>query len=178
MSIVLEIAKLEEKTLSQWCSKIEVAGGIRRHKEDPHDIDFVVIPKDYICRNNIYNYSIHQKKGNIGAGTHLVSYKIASIEVDIYFATEDNFGAMLLFLTGSSNYNIGMRKLAISKGMKLNQYGLFLGDKCVASKTEEDIYHALGKEWKSPELRGLSTKEARERYGIPSYVRTINHHEE
>jgi len=175
MNLVKEVAKLEEAILRPWCSRIAIAGGIRRKKEDPHDVDFVVIPSSMMNEQYIRDYALFQKKGNIGAGDHLLSYKVNGVEVDIYFATEDNFGAMLLFLTGPSGYNIGMRRLAISKGYKLNQYGLFTGDRCLASKTEEEIYKALGKLWKSPELRGLSGSEIQRRFGVPSNTRVLSY---
>jgi len=173
MSSILTLVEIEKEILSQWCSRIEIAGGLRRKKENPHDIDFVVIPDDIESKTNILRYIKQSQLDSIRTGDNIVSYKVGNIGIDIYFTNKQSFGAMLLFLTGSSSYNIGLRKLAQSLGMKLNQYGLFKDGVCIASETEEDIYHALGKEWKSPELRGLSPAEVKRRYGISSSIRVL-----
>ena len=149
---VTACAYREAIKLARWSSKIEIAGSIRREKPDPRDVDIVLIPNS---KNAVLDYVSKQKKGKIGQGEKLVSYNTDGVEVDLYFATKDNWGAMLLFLTGPQKYNIGLRMVAKNKGLLLNQYGLWNGKRLIASKTEEDIYRKLGKEWKSPELRGL-----------------------
>ena len=60
---------------------------------------------------------------------------------------------MLLAYSTRFGESIGLRVIAKRKGMKLNQYGLFKDGKRIAGKTEKEIYHALGREWKSPEKR-------------------------
>lgn len=172
MDKVVTCAFREAIKLARWSSKIEIAGSIRRGKSNPRDVDIVLIPQSKKAKKEILDYASKQKKGHIGQGEKLASYNIDGAEVDLYFATKENWGAMLLYLTGPQKYNIGLRMVAKKKGLLLNQYGLWkvitrcvLGKKgeelpvdnmkiLVASKTEEDIYKALGKEWKAPELRG------------------------
>ena len=69
------------------------------------------------------------------------------------------YGAALLYFTGSKAYNIELRKRAIARGLKLNEYGLFKGTRRIAGATEESIYEALDLPWTAPERRevgGLS----------------------
>jgi len=152
---IIKLANLIKEEISPFCSRAEIVGSIRRKEKKIKDIDIVCIPNnleeiikyisDYIKDNNFKR---------IRGGLKLISFNTGLCNVDIYFATEDNWGAMLLTFTGSGKYNIGLRRLAKSKGLKLNQYGIWLENKCLASKTEEAIYRLLNKEWKLPELRG------------------------
>ena len=74
-------------------------------------------------------------------------------DMDIRVIPERSYGAALQYFTGSKDHNIHMRTLAISKGLKLNEYGLFRSKKIISSKSEKDIYGALGMEWIPPEMR-------------------------
>jgi len=66
---------------------------------------------------------------------------------------KDQWGVALLYFTGSKEHNIAMRKVAIKKGWKLNEYGLFKGDAVIASKTEEEIYKKLELDYCEPRNR-------------------------
>ena len=81
-------------------------------------------------------------------------------QVDIYRTDPENFGAMLLFLTGPQEYNIILRAKAKRQGMLLNQKGLYTRDtrEFIAGENEEEIYDAMGLQWKVPELRGVKNK--------------------
>ena len=131
---------------------LEIAGSIRRNKPEPNDVDIVLIP---INVRKILEYVSQYSKGNIGRGKNHASYKKAGVEIELYFASEKNWGAMLMYATGTSQYNILLRKYAKFWGFKLSQYGLYKGDKMIAGKTEESIYLALGKKWKEPCKRGI-----------------------
>lgn len=127
-----------------------------------------------MAKEEIIDYVLRHPKGNIGNGRRLLSYKKEGIDIQIWFANNTNIGSMLLFATGNSGYNIGLRNIASRKGLLLNRYGLWDNKgKLLASKTEEDIYFALGKSFKSPELRGLSSKDMREIWGVKSSTRIL-----
>ncbi len=67
----------------------------------------------------------------------------------------DQFGAAILYFTGSKAHNIRLRQRAIDQGRLLNEYGLFdeaTGD-VVVRETEEEIYEALGLRFVPPVLR-------------------------
>jgi DNA polymerase (family 10) len=66
---------------------------------------------------------------------------------------EESFGAALCYFTGSKAHNIALRQIAIDKGLKLNEYGLFAGNRRLAGKTETELYSRLGLRFIPPELR-------------------------
>jgi len=74
-------------------------------------------------------------------------------DMDIRVVPKRSFGSALQYFTGSKEHNIILRKIAIEKGLKLSEYGLFKGAKLVAAETEEEIYKKLGLSWIPPELR-------------------------
>lgn len=151
-SRVVTTAHSEAANLAPMSKRLEIAGSIRRDKPEPSDVDIVLIPKSI---RKIMSYISRYSAGNIGRGKNHASYRKNGVEVELYFATDENWGAMLMYATGTSQYNILMRKYAKFWGMKLSQYGLFKGDRMIAGKTEESIYIALGRRWKTPCKRGI-----------------------
>jgi DNA polymerase (family 10) len=112
-----------------------------------------------------------------GATKSAVKLK-SGIDADLRVVPPESFGAALNYFTGSKEHNIALRELAMKKGYKLNEYGLFKvaerrGSKrettphqnlrfgtgqarkevMIAGKTEGEIYKALGLEYIEPELR-------------------------
>ena len=76
------------------------------------------------------------------------------IDADLRVVPEKSFGAALQYFTGSKDHNIELRKIAIKKGWKLNEYGLFdKNNRQIAGRTEEEIYKKMGLDWMSPEMR-------------------------
>jgi DNA polymerase (family 10) len=63
------------------------------------------------------------------------------------------YGAALNYFTGSKDHNIALREIAVKKGLKLNEYGLWKDKKRIAGRTEEEIYKALGLSFVPPEMR-------------------------
>lgn len=149
---VVAIANRVKKKLAPYCERIEIAGSIRRKKPNPNDIDIVLIAGKNI--NKIIE--IIRSLGEwLQGGNKRIAIMISGVKVDIYFADPENWGAMLLRWTGPHGGNIGLSRQAKTRGWKLSQYGLFdAKNRIIASKTEEEIYNALGKPYKPPELRG------------------------
>jgi DNA polymerase (family 10) len=78
----------------------------------------------------------------------------SGVQVDIYFATKETWGILLLVRTGSKEHNIKLCQHAINKGMKLSvSNGLMKGNEVIASMTEEDIFKGLGMDYIKPEDR-------------------------
>jgi DNA polymerase (family 10) len=75
------------------------------------------------------------------------------MDADLRVVPEASFGAALAYFTGSKDHNVALRRMAQHKGLKLNEYGLFRGDRAIAGPTEEGVYEALGLPWIPPELR-------------------------
>ena len=74
-------------------------------------------------------------------------------QVDLRVVDAAEFGAALLYFTGSKAHNIKLRGLAKDRGLKISEYGVFRGAKRLASRDEEDCYRVLGMPWIPPEMR-------------------------
>ena len=129
------------------------AGSIRRMKETIGDADFLVVssrPKP------VMEYFVHMPEvAHVyarGETKALVRLKSA-LDCDLRVVPRESFGAALNYFTGSKDHNVALRKIAIARGYKLNEYGLFKGRKVVAGRSEEELYQALGLRHIEPELR-------------------------
>ena len=133
--------------------EIDVAGSFRRRKETIGDLDIVVS-----CRNPA---AVIAQFGKFGEVTHVASQgdtrstvRLSSgLQVDLRVVEPAAFGAAMQYFTGSQAHNIELRKVAQAKQLKLNEYGVYRGTKCIAGRTEADVYGALGLDWVPPELR-------------------------
>ncbi len=133
--------------------KAEAAGSFRRKKETVGDIDILAIAKN---REKVSDAIAHLPivRHVVAHGETKLSFDLLSgLRVDIRFVDRDQWGAALLYFTGDKEHNIALRKLAIKRGWKLNEYGLFEGERVIASKEEKDVYEALGFTFVSPERR-------------------------
>jgi DNA polymerase (family X) len=94
------------------------------------------------------------------------------VQVDVRLFAPDEYGAALVYFTGSKEHNIALRNLAIDKGWKLNEYGLFdKGGERLAGKTEAGVYEKLGLKYVPPELReNRGEVEAAKEGGLPELV--------
>jgi DNA polymerase (family 10) len=91
--------------------------------------------------------------------------------VDLRVVPPASYGAALLYFTGAKAHNIRLRNLALERGLKLNEYGLWRGRRRLAGATEESVYAALDLPWIPPELReDRGEIEAAARGGLPSLV--------
>jgi DNA polymerase (family 10) len=134
-----------------YSKRIEIVGSIRRKEKNPVDIDIVVIPKD---RQKIEEVLEKHGRKKLG-GEKKIYFRIDDVEVEIYYTTPDEWGAALLAYSSRFGAGIGLRVVARAKGFKLSQHGLFSRKtgRRVAGRTEQEIYHALGRPWKPPEKR-------------------------
>lgn len=124
--------------------RAEVAGSLRRQKETIGDIDLLVITQEpsKVIEKFV---ALPQTAEILARGeTKGAIRTIWGMQVDLRVLEEKVFGAGLLYFTGSKEHNILLRRVAISKGWKLSEYGLFQGEKFLKGKTEEEIYAALG----------------------------------
>jgi len=132
---------------------VEIAGSFRRRKETIGDLDLLVTGGSPDAVMDAFT-SHAQVLEVLGRGDTKSSVRLASgLQVDLRVVPEASFGAALLYFSGSKQHNIELRKIAIDKGWSLNEYGLTKGERVIASRTEEDIYRALGMAWVPPELR-------------------------
>ncbi len=133
--------------------RVDYCGSLRRMKETIGDVDFLVIARN---PSRVMD-SFVSTPGVIkiwGKGTTKASVRTKEgFDMDIRVVPKKSYGAALQYFTGSKEHNIATRLVAMGKGLKLSEYGLFRGPKMIASVTEEDVYRALGMPWVPPELR-------------------------
>lgn len=147
-----------------------LAGSARRKKETIGDIDMLVVSAH---AKSVMDFVVSMKEvaGIHARGITKSSVRLSDeIDLDVRVVEERSFGAALSYFTGSKKHNVALRELAIKKGWKLNEYGLFSaqrgrdGEKraatqkkvMIAGATEEEIYKKLGLAYIEPELREMA----------------------
>ncbi len=133
--------------------QIEIAGSLRRGKETVGDLDILATCEDSgEVMNCFANYE--EVKEVISHGSTRSSVKLRSgINVDLRVVPDESFGAALHYFTGSKPHNIAVRTLGVKRGLKVNEYGVFKGEKQIGGRTEQEIYAQVGLPYIEPELR-------------------------
>src|SRR5215831_6524563 len=130
------------------------AGSFRRMKETIGDIDFVVASNE---AKKIIDYFISMQEISeiLGKGTSKSFVRLSNgMDADLLVVPEESFGSALQYFTGSKEHGVAMRKVALAKGLHLNEWGIFdKNHNKVAGSTEDDVYHMLDLEWIPPEIR-------------------------
>ena len=135
--------------------KIDIAGSLRRKKETIGDLDILASSEfpDEVMDYFVKYPSVQQVllKGSTKTSVLLND----GLQVDLRVVKKESYGSALQYFTGSKEHNVKMRSIAIKKGFKLNEYGLFdkNTDEYVVGNTEEEIYNTLGLSYIEPELR-------------------------
>ena len=152
------VKRIEERLSGNTGVKQAIAvGSFRRMKETIGDIDYLVSVISKKDGNNIIDYFVNmpEVKEIVGRGSSKAFVKLNNgIDADLLVVPEESFGAAMQYFTGSKEHGVAMRKIAISEGLRLNEWGVF--DKQnhrVAGATEEEVYRVLGLEWIPPEMR-------------------------
>ena len=138
---------------SPYVKKIEVAGSYRRCKDTVGDLDILVMGTK---GKSIINHFIHYEEVHeiLSQGTTRSTVKLYSgIQIDLRVISEASYGAALYYFTGSKAHNISVRKMAVKKHLKINEYGVYKGKRRIAGKTETEVFQAVGLPFIPPELR-------------------------
>jgi DNA polymerase (family 10) len=132
---------------------VTVAGSILRRKETVGDADLLVISRD--AEKVMDSFVSMPEVAHVhGKGPTKSSVRLSNgLDVDLRVVAAESFGAALNYFTGSKAHNVHLRRIAQERGLKLNEYGLFKGDRAIAGPTEEGLYQALGLPFIAPELR-------------------------
>ena len=156
LEVARKIAAEVIKRLSPYCTKIEVAGSIRRRKAIVHDVDIVLIPSDaWNLEGEVL--ALARPFQPKMSGEKLKRFDFNGVQVDLYFASEDTWATLLLIRTGSKENNIRLCSRAKDLGWHLAASGDGLFNetgKRIAGDTEISIYNALGLPFQRPEERG------------------------
>ena len=156
---VYPLVRQIEKYLSELdgVKKAIAVGSFRRMKETIGDVDYLVVSN---APQKVIESFVHMSevKEVLGKGSSKAFVKLNNgIDSDLLVVPEESYGAALQYFTGSKEHGIALRKLSQSKGLRLNEWGLFTSsnsmEEKVAGLTEEGIYQKLGLEWIPPEMR-------------------------
>lgn len=137
--------------------QVTVAGSYRRRKETVGDLDLIAS-----CRAPdpiMEKFTEYEDVEEILAkGSTKTSVRLrGGLQVDLRVVPEKSFGAALYYFTGAKAHNIAVRKLAIDKGLKINEYGVFRHktktEEQIAGTNEEEIFAAVDLPYIEPELR-------------------------
>ncbi|MFA6434965.1 MAG: DNA polymerase/3'-5' exonuclease PolX [Elusimicrobiales bacterium] len=138
--------------------RVTYAGSLRRGRETAGDIDLLAAGRPDGAATEKFT-RLAQVSKILAAGPAKASVLLKSgIQCDLRIVPPEVYGSALNYFTGSREHNVMLRELALKKGMSLSEYGLCrLSDKehkrSVASRTEEEVYAALGLDYIPPELR-------------------------
>ncbi len=135
--------------------EIDVAGSFRRRKETIGDLDIVVTCAPRKAAAVIERFGTFGEVREVAAqGDTRSTVRLSSgLQVDLRVVEPACFGAAMQYFTGSQAHNIELRKIAQANKLKLNEYGVYRGAKCISGRTEQDVYRALGLDWIPPEMR-------------------------
>ena len=134
---------------------VSLAGSIRRMKDTVGDMDILVTSAkpDAVIRSFV---ALPQVATVLERGSTKSSIRHREgIRVDLRVVEPECFGAALAYFTGSKQHNIHLRKMALKKGLKISEYGVFRAStgRRVAGASEEEVYATVGLPWIAPELR-------------------------
>ena len=165
--IVEDLAELDS------VNRVSLAGSSRRLKETVGDLDVLATIDQGVKSSEVMEaLAAHElvdevlAQGETKQRVRLLEREGGGLEMDLRVVPEESYGAAMQYFTGSKEHNIVVRRRAQERGLKVNEYGVFIetgeqgeqGEqdepgKAVAGRTEEDVYAAVGLPWIPPELR-------------------------
>lgn len=156
---LLDVVEPYANALVQHLQSVEgveqaaVAGSYRRRRETVGDLDILVVAKDPVRVSDVF-VSYDEVRHVLAKGDTKSSVLLSSgIQVDLRIVEPRSFGAALNYFTGSKAHNIAIRRLGQQRGLKINEYGVFRGERYIAGRSEEEVYRAVGLPYIPPELR-------------------------
>jgi DNA polymerase (family X) len=132
---------------------VAIAGSFRRGRETVGDLDILVTSDEPARVFEVFSALPEVGEVRMRGGTKETVTLKNGLQVDLRVVEPAEFGAALLYFTGSKDHNVRLRSLARERGLKINEYGIFRGEARVGGATEEEVYAALGLRWIPPELR-------------------------
>ncbi len=151
--------------------RVNLAGSLRRMKETIGDVDILVVSKTPQKTMDFF-VSLPGVMKVWGKGKTKSSVRTKQgFDMDLRVIPQKSYGAALQYFTGSKEHNIHTRRIAIDKGLKLSEYGVFRGKKQIAGKKEKEVYEAIGLSLIPPEMRlNKGEIEAAQRGELPQVI--------
>jgi DNA polymerase (family X) len=150
---------------------VVIAGSYRRRQESVGDLDILVTSKKGSkVMEAFVDYEDVDEVVSQGKTRSTVILR-SGLQLDLRVVAQVSYGAALHYFTGSKSHNIAVRKLGIKRDLKINEYGVFKGEKRVAGKTEEEVYRKVDLPYIEPELReNRGEIEAAQRGRLPKLI--------
>jgi DNA polymerase (family 10) len=150
---LMKYLKMKHLRLLRGLTQIDVAGSYRRKQETVGDLD--IVSTDQNPEALIEHFIRYGEVARVlSQGTTRSTVLLRSgVQVDLRVVEKQSYGAALHYFTGSKAHNIAIRKIALQKGLKINEYGVFKGEKQIAGRTEAEVYAKAGLPYIEPELR-------------------------
>ncbi len=151
--------------------KVEIAGSLRRRKETVGDLDVLVT-----CKRGVkvadHFVAFEDVETIVARGSTRSTVVLRSgLQVDLRVVPPVSYGAALFYFTGSKAHNVAVRKIAVRRRLKINEYGVFRGKSRVAGRTEAEVYRRVGLPYIEPELReNRGEIEAARRKSLPDLI--------
>ncbi len=159
---------------SEGVDSVTPAGSLRRGKDTIGDLDLLVTgPGAAAALDRFVKHPRIREVLGHGSNKASARWGMEGLQVDVRAVPEENYGAAMQYFTGSKEHNIALRQRAQRMGLTLNEYGLAKvdGGVVVASRTEEEIYAAIGLAWIPPEMRENQGEiEAAEQRSLPALI--------
>ena len=133
--------------------QVQVAGSYRRRKETVGDLDILVVCQESSTVMKAFtSYEDVTRVVSQGDTKSSVVLRLG-LQVDLRVIPQQSYGAAMHYFTGSKAHNVAVRKIAVKKGLKVSEYGVFKDDELVTGSKEEDIFRQVGLSYIEPELR-------------------------
>lgn len=158
LGAVLDLARDIEARLRALpgVARAALAGSVRRRRETIGDLDFLVAARAPAAVMRAFA-AMPEVAHVYGSGRTKTLVRLHNgMDADLRVVPRASFGAALHYFTGSKDHNVALRRLAIARGLKLNEYGVFRGTRMIAGASEEEVYAALGLPFIPPELREMT----------------------
>jgi DNA polymerase (family X) len=157
VSVVMDLAEdfIERISSSVDVERIDYAGSLRRMVETIGDVDLLVASDDPVPVMDAFTaIDIVERVLAKGEAKSSVLTR-QGLQVDLRVVPDEAWGAAMIYFTGSKAHNIRIREMAVRKGLKLNEYGLFdaKSGTLIVAETEQEVYERLGLTWIPPTMR-------------------------
>ena len=157
LGVAMDLAEeiLEELRGVRQAKRCDYAGSLRRMRETIGDIDLLVASEDAGPVMDAFAEMPYVSRVLAKGETKSSILTTKGLQVDLRVVEPSVWGAALQYFTGSKAHNVRVREMAVRKGLKLSEYGLFRvkGGRLIVAETEEEVYERLGLPWIPPPLR-------------------------
>ena len=156
LGVALDVAETILTSLGELkVTRAAYAGSLRRMRETIGDVDLLIASVDPTRVMEAFVGLPHLSRVISRGDTKSTVITDKGLQIDLRVIEPDVWGAAMIYFTGSKAHNVRIREMAVRKGLKLNEYGIFdaKSGKLLAAETEEQVYEQLELPYIPPTLR-------------------------